>query len=369
MTKLGRNEPCWCNSGLKYKHCHLNRAGEPRVTTQEKVEASQRTFGKKYCIHPKAGNECSGNIVKAHTIQRKGFGLTRIARNERVYRFGYYGPQNGRLFGAELVPIKTASTFTGFCGFHDNSTFREIEVNPLVAKEEHAFLLGYRIIAHETFLKRADKEHIAFLRTLDRGKDLATQKQIQQRADEWEKGVVAGLKELEHHKVFYDKALVGSDFSNVHYYILELDRIPDFMCSGAVQPDYDFDGNLLQDWLNLTSCLDHITFSLIATDKGGAAVFSWCGKNEASENLMRSFDSMKDDELPHALTRYVFESFENVYASPTWWEGLDKADQEKLLARLRSNFEKSRASAYLKDDGQRVATWKVTDRKTNLSLQ
>ena len=21
--KLGRNDPCWCGSGKKYKHCHL----------------------------------------------------------------------------------------------------------------------------------------------------------------------------------------------------------------------------------------------------------------------------------------------------------------------------------------------------------
>jgi hypothetical protein len=23
--KLGRNEPCWCGTGKKYKACHLNR--------------------------------------------------------------------------------------------------------------------------------------------------------------------------------------------------------------------------------------------------------------------------------------------------------------------------------------------------------
>jgi uncharacterized protein YecA (UPF0149 family) len=22
--KLGRNDPCWCGSGKKYKHCHLD---------------------------------------------------------------------------------------------------------------------------------------------------------------------------------------------------------------------------------------------------------------------------------------------------------------------------------------------------------
>ncbi|MET0372072.1 MAG: SEC-C metal-binding domain-containing protein, partial [Sphingobium sp.] len=24
--KLGRNDPCWCKSGKKYKKCHLNRS-------------------------------------------------------------------------------------------------------------------------------------------------------------------------------------------------------------------------------------------------------------------------------------------------------------------------------------------------------
>ena len=23
MSKLGRNDPCWCGSGKKYKQCHL----------------------------------------------------------------------------------------------------------------------------------------------------------------------------------------------------------------------------------------------------------------------------------------------------------------------------------------------------------
>jgi hypothetical protein len=26
--KLGRNDPCWCNSGKKYKKCHLDREKE-----------------------------------------------------------------------------------------------------------------------------------------------------------------------------------------------------------------------------------------------------------------------------------------------------------------------------------------------------
>ena len=371
MTKLGRNEPCWCGSELKYKRCHLNRASEPPITIQEEKEAVRQTFGKKYCIHPKAGNECSGNIVKAHTIQKKGFGLSRIARNGQVYRYAHIRPSGSatKVFGADLVHITNASTFTGFCSFHDNSTFQEIENNPFQVTEEHTFLLSYRAVAKEVFLKRAQFELIKFLRTLDRGKDTESQQHVQKYLDVWGNlGVVAGLKELEHHRQIYDNALMISDFSDVHYYVIELDRIPDFMCSGTVQPDYDFHGNVLQDWTDTTIMLDHITLSLIATDKGGAAVFSWCGKNEASEKLVKSLHSLADDQIPHALVRYVFENFENVYASPAWWEALDKATQKKLLARLLSTLNTRRTSACLKDDGLRVVSWKVTDRKTNLSL-
>ncbi|MGB9775531.1 MAG: SEC-C metal-binding domain-containing protein, partial [Anaerolineae bacterium] len=36
--KLGRNDPCWCGSGKKYKNCHLRQDEEagrvPTVTTR-----------------------------------------------------------------------------------------------------------------------------------------------------------------------------------------------------------------------------------------------------------------------------------------------------------------------------------------------
>ncbi|HEX9654043.1 MAG TPA: SEC-C metal-binding domain-containing protein, partial [bacterium] len=28
--KIGRNDPCWCGSGKKFKRCHLGREDMPR---------------------------------------------------------------------------------------------------------------------------------------------------------------------------------------------------------------------------------------------------------------------------------------------------------------------------------------------------
>jgi hypothetical protein len=368
VFKRGRNELCWCGSGLKYKRCHLNRASETPVSIQEGIEAFNQTFGTKYCIHPKAGAECVGNIVKAHTIQKKGFGLTRIARNGQVYGFRYDGIAKNKSFGAKLIHINAASTFTGFCGFHDNSTFLEVETKPFSGNAEQSFLLGYRAIAKELFLKRAQLEQISFLRTCDKGRDASTQQLMQRDLDYWEEGVSAGAKEIEHHNKIYERGLIGSDYSDERFYIIELDHTPDFMCSGTTQPEYDFEGNLLQDLSETTSLLDHITFSLIATDTGGAAVFSWYGENKASERLIKSLHLLTDEQIPHAVARYVFEFYENVYAAPEWWEGLDAPTQKTLLARLLSSLETIRAPSCLIDDSLQVVEWKVTSRKTNLAL-
>jgi hypothetical protein len=37
----GRNEPCWCGSGKKYKQCHLRKDGEQRVEAAFAARAAQ----------------------------------------------------------------------------------------------------------------------------------------------------------------------------------------------------------------------------------------------------------------------------------------------------------------------------------------
>ena len=38
----GRNEPCWCGSGKKYKHCHLETDGKKRSAAMAKNTCNAR---------------------------------------------------------------------------------------------------------------------------------------------------------------------------------------------------------------------------------------------------------------------------------------------------------------------------------------
>jgi hypothetical protein len=124
--RLGRNDPCWCGSGKKFKKCHLNREAAPPRTIQEVIETGQMAYAQKLCLHPDAST-CKRGIIKAHSVQRNG-GLSAIAVRGKVYgirenNVGDLSKTNG-LLAPKLVGAGNASTFTGMCGFHDDETFR-----------------------------------------------------------------------------------------------------------------------------------------------------------------------------------------------------------------------------------------------------
>jgi hypothetical protein len=372
IVKLNRNDRCWCRSGRKFKHCHMDREREKPVTAQEQLQVRRVAFGSKYCLHARAGRHiCNSPIIKAHTIQRNG-GLSRIARDGQVY--GFLPPENtiikGDKPGAVLTGIGPASTFTGFCRFHDNSTFAPIENGPLQSTPEHTFLITYRVLCKELFLKKATLEMLAKMRTFDRGFPQERQMMFQMWLDEQVASYEAGLRDLEYHKLQFDSALINQDFSQVRYYVVRFDRTPDFMCSGVLQPEYDFQGNLLQDLTDGDAILDAIGFSLIATDTGGAAVFSWLGVSEPAKRLVASLDALPDDAIPDAIRRFAFTFFENLYVSPDWWENLGDLIKRGLIIRTRLGLsgEGKIPKTCLRNDGLHIVEWDVTARQTNVTF-
>lgn len=221
----------------------------PAPTTQEVLTQFRKPYSKKYCMHPNAGKECSGKIVRAHTIQRNG-GLSSIAENGQVLHLTpdfNSPPGNPTLLVAKPLGLKEASTFTGFCSFHDNKTFEPIEKYSFQSNQEHTFLLGYRAKCRELFGKRAQKELLSFQKTLDRGMPLAFQEFLQREMYVKGAGIDAGLRDTEKHKESYDEVLLSGDYSKSSYYVVRFGQTPEVMCSSVKFAAHDFYGNLLQN--------------------------------------------------------------------------------------------------------------------------
>ena len=319
ILKPGKYDLCWCGSGRKYKWCHRPiEEGIPATKGERAQIIGQRLANPiRICMHPDAGMTCSTEIVKAHSIQRGG-GLSRIARRGEVYYFreSLSGMMNspGRIL-PQLVGYRLASTFTGFCNHHDCETFRPIETVNFEGDPEQIFLLSYRALCREVFQHRLKKEA-----TADNPRLLAgTHQLILEIAHKDGVTVDFNLDQIERHKRIYDTQLIAKDFSELESYILWINRIPDFLCSAAITPSFDFLGRTLQDLAKPEGHLQYCALSIITCEKGGAVILSWPkSSGSVMGALIESMDSLPDDKLPDAILRFAIEYSNNVCMSPAW---------------------------------------------------
>ena len=85
--KIGRNDPCPCGSGKKYKKCCLGKEDNPEYLDPQNIPRLYKEMRKKAqfkeCIYPDKSC-CSEKIIKAHSIQNNKI-LARISDNGKVY--------------------------------------------------------------------------------------------------------------------------------------------------------------------------------------------------------------------------------------------------------------------------------------------
>jgi hypothetical protein len=143
--KIGRNAQCPCGSGIKYKKCCLNKSYEQKLA--EAVLASTKNIKReaqiKQCLHPNQ-SECSEKIVKAHAIQNNRI-LNKISENGIVVTLD--GASNLVFQTSDIKGRGIATTFTGFCAYHDKVFFQDIEDKEFNGTEKQIFLLTYRTMA------------------------------------------------------------------------------------------------------------------------------------------------------------------------------------------------------------------------------
>ncbi len=356
--KFGRNSPCWCGSGKKYKHCHLDREKLPKVTLDELLKSTKRLLAKKYCLHPLASEtDCNGGIIRAHTIQRSG-GLSRIARDGHIYGFI---PDIVKMVKGDdylepvLLGISKASAFTGFCQKHDNDTFKPLEIIPFSFTPQQCFLLSYRALCKEVFAKNLLRCSTEIMRQQDKGKDIYAQMEIQEFANNMNIGAEVSFRELTLSKQDYDKCLLEHNYADFKYLVIRIDRVPEVMCSGLFYPEISFNNSQIQDLADIDAFPEHLTCSVIAAEAGGAIVFGWLPhKTTIAELFIDSLRKIDNTDIPSAIVRFIFSTFENTFFSPDWWDTLPKYQKEqvkKWLGRL--------SPPGYHYDGLRIVNWKI----------
>jgi hypothetical protein len=374
MGENNRNKPCWCGSGKKYKKCHLNREEEQSLARKDLESHSKHLKSKKTCsvsnIYPSA---CSTKIVSAHTISKSG-SLKEISENGHIMgtkpSLSGLIKDNGKL-SLEKVGIKQASTFTGFCSVHDKEIFAPLEDEPITLSDKQLFLLAYRGMCRELFLKEQNKDTANLLRQADKGQDVITQCIVQSYASSYDKGVDLALRDLKKIKIAMDSILNNSDFSKLSHCIFEFDSVPKILVSAMITPEVDFHGNQLQKLGLQEESYDYIFFNCISYDGRGCFVFSWLTDSDRfCSKLVNSLLTYTDEKISDALVRFCYSFSENTWASPSWWDSLSESAKDSIAERLMHGTPMMvHHIDYLKDDGHKFNAFKIHKRELRISQQ
>ena len=369
--RLGRNDPCWCGSGKKYKRCHLDRGTQTPVQPWAVDKKLRQAFSTEICLAPDSWlKECDGGISQAHTVP-KSTSLRRIARDGHVYSF--LPPpsleklrENQGVLVPKLLGIQRASTFTGFCARHDNTIFAPLEKQTFCGTPEQCFLLGYRALAREIYNKRATAKSLDIFRDMDKGKPFAGQVELQEMTSALAIANKAVARDNSYYKSIYDGLLESQEYKTVRAYIIEFETAPPVMCSGAVYPEQDFGGVELQDVADIRNTPDLLCFTSFHGGERGVVTFSWLAESDQTcRAFVESLRAIPDEFVTAALSRLFFTHCENVHIEPDWWESLSEETRNAVVERVKGSADpiEARPKAVLADDGVAYDSWPIISRQ------
>ncbi|MET0013055.1 MAG: SEC-C domain-containing protein [Sedimenticola sp.] len=331
MAKFGRNKPCWCGSGKKYKKCHLIRESEPSYSADRMLAKFRSKATHKACMHPKVGlNVCSKKIVDAHTIQKSG-PLKNISDEENhVYSFMLDSTGHQKL---QRIGWQKASTFKGFCSKHDKEMFSCIEDKPFIGSKEQCFIAGYRAYAMEYFKKVKVLKGMPFMRdNIDRGMTSEEQREMQSTVSTMKSGFLKGVDDFKTTLDIFTEYFASSNYDGIKSASFYFTGDLSVVVSGCFAPDFSIDGQRLQSLSPGVKFVENIAVNTLLTEDGFVIVFTWPSSFIACKKFIDSLLEVDMSHIASRLLEIIFSYIENSYFSRSWFDSLTDVQANRLKA-------------------------------------
>lgn len=315
-TYVGRNDLCPCGSGKKYKKCCLGKKDNPEYSDVNNfAEIYKRTRKEsriKECIHPDK-KHCSERVIGAHSIQNNRI-LTKISDNGYVYM---PCPKPEIQPGLQYkYGRREATTFTGFCGFHDKTVFQPIEDCDFTGTDEQIFLHIYRAFALEYHKK---KEATRMSQVIFAQKpSLANRKGF---LKDGKTGFQAAVSDYEDDKKIFDQAILKKEYDVLTCFVWTFDGFSNFAATGGETPSDDFNGNVIQNLRDFSIPARHMYISVFPENDKTYAIIAWLKRDDMLfAPLKHKILSFNEEERKIFINNTIVFSCENIVIKPSAWE-------------------------------------------------
>ena len=331
--KIGRNDPCPCGSGLKYKRCCLNKSDTQKMAeaVAYSLENIKRESRIKQCLHPNK-SECNGKIIKAHAIQNNRI-LNKIAVDGMLITLD--GTEFNMFQTSDKKGRGVATTFTGFCQYHDKHLFQEIEDKDFVGSEKQIFLMTYRTLAWHFHKKQeqANSTCIQIEKMFEKGYDLFKSEDFSVYFGALKMGLSDNMVE----KRTFDEALLEEEYDVINYSIWEIPYMIEFAISMMNELEHDIYGNRIND-MESAEPLKNIYLNIFPSGEKSYCIWSWLKiYDEYFIPFTKQFADLEEIDRKNYLNNNIPRWSDSVVISPRLWSKWGKQVQQALIA--HANFD------------------------------
>lgn len=316
--KIEENKKHNCNNECKFIN-YLHK---------EKLNKIMKDIRIKECLYPNH-KCCSNKIVKAHSIQNSKI-LKKISDNGKIYMpIGKdFKPFNGEM---TIYGRNEASTFTGFCAYHDKEVFKEIEDNNFNYTIKKKFLYVYRAFALEYYIKR---QYIQFEKKIIEKCNFKNFSNLEISL----RGLELSEKDLLYDKKKFDKALLKEKYNLFNYIVWEFKESAKFAASGFFSLVKDLNGNRMQNLNNEKHIIKHIFITIFPEESKTYVIFSWMKKNNIFfKRYIKQMNSLNIKQRKNYINHLIPLELENIVINPKAWNKLNYEQKDEFYRLFRAH--------------------------------
>ena len=318
------------------------RIKERQIEFNKQLSDLLRKCRFKDCIFPDKST-CSSKTIKAHSIQKNKV-LKYISERGMVIS----GDIKKTLFTREFedLGINSASTFFGFCNYHDTLIFSEIENKNYIGSQEQHFLFAYRACALEYVKKRV--ESCFYKALLKKYKNSSNEINIIRTLN----GARLGLTDLTNILEYFSNELIKQrdirnfDIINTSTFSLSYESL--IAVNAFFYMPYDFQGNLINDLSNPLKTPAPIFLNVFPENGKTIILFSYLTDDfNTYRNMLSKLDSLSNSQIELFFSNLIITHCENLFMSPLKYKEISKKLRRLFVSKFMETFTKSYDSNYL----------------------
>ena len=238
----------------------------------------------------------------------------------------------------EECGVTETSSFFGFCQKHDRDLFSCFEIEPFVCSQKQLAMLYFRALSREYYAKLTQLESTVRMEEIREIHSIPAEVQIEPSDEKvfYKLSTNTAFREIDELKQRIDSILRTGDYQRIVSRVFEIESLFPVACAGLTNPDFDFEGRLIQDLSDLDFPSHVLSFSVIPQSNSSWVIFSYLDEHsDVIEKLISSLLSRPD--IPADLIWMTFCYFENAAYSPEWIESIPDETLSEFRRAAQSN--------------------------------